>query len=146
MTKKGVVVEKIKIPFTIKKEERNLIRNAYDDGVRAVNFETASYVRRKLPRLLKRLAKSDEDWLRTVADTARAFFDLIETNNELPAKAKTELLAALHYLCHPFEVIPDHVPGRGYADDALVLNMCLQRLKSQGFEFPARDLSKQEWS
>ncbi len=44
------------------------------------------------------------------------------------------LLAALFYLCDPYDVIPDRVPGTGFVDDAIVLNDCLQRIEQEGPE------------
>jgi uncharacterized membrane protein YkvA (DUF1232 family) len=43
---------------------------------------------------------------------------------------RRHILAALHYLCHPFDVMPDFGPS-GYVDDALVINRCLSVLRNR---------------
>lgn len=144
-------MEKIKIPFVVTREERAQIREAYLDGIESADSEKVSYIVGNLPKVLKRLKKSDEDWHVEMAVIAEHFAFLLRRESGVAQGARRELVAALYYLCHPFEVIPDYVPGRGYADDALVLNTCLSRLRQRGVNLemsaedhrPRKDLESQ---
>ena len=125
-------MENIKIPVTVTREERAAIRETYLAGIGEADSEKVSYIIKNLPRVLKRLRRSDEVWHEQIANVAERFADLLHPESGVAKSGRKELVAALYYLCHPFEVIPDYVPGRGYADDALVLNMCLSRLRQRG--------------
>ncbi|MCO8123531.1 YkvA family protein [Stieleria sp. TO1_6] len=134
-------MEKIKIPFVVTREERAQIREAYLSGIESADAEKLNYIVENLPKVLRRLKKSDEAWHVQIADVAERFRTLLHRRSGVAAVGRRELVAALYYLCHPFEVIPDYVPGRGYADDALVLNTCMSRLRQRGIklEEPSRD-------
>lgn len=41
------------------------------------------------------------------------------------------VLAALFYLCNPYDIIPDRVRGTGFVDDAVVMNSCLRRVEEE---------------
>ena len=42
------------------------------------------------------------------------------------SEVRRSVLAALFYLCNPYDVIPDFTPGSGFADDAHVMNLCFK--------------------
>jgi uncharacterized membrane protein YkvA (DUF1232 family) len=132
-------MRRIKIPFTVSREERAQIKESYLAGVQSANAEKVVYIAKNLPKVLRRLKKSEEIWHQQMADTAEVFASLLRKESGISRSARKELVATLYYLCHPFEVIPDHVPGRGYADDALVLNTCLSRLRQLGLKLEIED-------
>ena len=125
-------MDRIKIPFVVTREERAEIKQAYQATVECAGEEHLQYISSTLPAVLKRLNKADEDWLVSMAIVANQLASLIETDSAVPNSARRQIVGALYYLCDPFEVIPDYVPGRGYADDALVLNTCLSELRQCG--------------
>jgi uncharacterized membrane protein YkvA (DUF1232 family) len=43
-------------------------------------------------------------------------------------EVQSSILAALFYLCNPYDVIPDFTPGTGFVDDAFVINLALKVL------------------
>lgn len=43
-------------------------------------------------------------------------------------EVRASILAALFYLCNPYDVIPDFIPGTGFVDDAYVLNISIKVL------------------
>ena len=46
-------------------------------------------------------------------------------------EVRCAILAALFYICNPYDVIPDHTPGKGYIDDAFVINMCFDIIQKK---------------
>lgn len=49
----------------------------------------------------------------------------------LAAEERTRILGALIYLCDPEDLIPDHVPGLGFLDDAIYAELVIRELKSE---------------
>ena len=49
----------------------------------------------------------------------------------LPKKDPTRVLNALAYFTEPEDLIPDHVPGIGYLDDAIMIELVVRELKHE---------------
>ncbi len=49
----------------------------------------------------------------------------------LPRLEREDVLAALAYLSEPNDLIPDNVPGLGYLDDAIMVELLLRDLRHQ---------------
>ena len=124
----------IKLPLRIGGDLRERIEKSYGEAIRQVGEAEELYVRSKLPGVLARLTRGTQDWRSEVAFTASAIFkasenpDRASTANGSP---RAVAFAALFYLCNPYDVIPDRVPGTGFADDAVVLNECMRRIEQE---------------
>ena len=49
----------------------------------------------------------------------------------LPAEERNRVLCALVYFCDPEDLIPDNIPGLGYLDDAIMVELVLRELKHE---------------
>lgn len=49
----------------------------------------------------------------------------------LPKKDTTRVLNALAYFTEPEDLIPDHVPGIGYLDDAIMIELVVRELRHE---------------
>ncbi len=49
----------------------------------------------------------------------------------LPRPVKTRILAALSYLADPNDIIPDTVPGLGFLDDAIMIELVSEQLRHE---------------
>jgi uncharacterized membrane protein YkvA (DUF1232 family) len=49
----------------------------------------------------------------------------------LGAEDRSRVIAALTYFCAPDDVIPDSVPGVGYLDDAIYVELVMRELKAE---------------
>jgi uncharacterized membrane protein YkvA (DUF1232 family) len=66
------------------------------------------FVTRRVTSLKKLIsALSDEEW-------------------QLPDDEKTEILTSIAYFCEPEDLIPDNIPGLGYLDDAIMIELVIQ--------------------
>lgn len=81
----------------------------------------------------KRLIRSVDDLI----NSNNFSEDLIGTIHKIgkalisgPMSVKVMAFAALAYLVMPFDLVPDFIPIAGFADDALVLGMILDRIAS----------------
>jgi uncharacterized membrane protein YkvA (DUF1232 family) len=85
-----------------------------------------------------------EDLLKLIGDTAAPGFVrdrlaklrlLIEMLTDiewrLPHKEATRVLNALAYFAEPEDLIPDHIPGLGFLDDAIMIELVVRELKHE---------------
>lgn len=49
----------------------------------------------------------------------------------LPDPDATRVLNALAYFCEPEDLIPDHVPGLGFLDDAIMIELVVRELRHE---------------
>ncbi len=127
----------IKLPLRVGDDLRERIEKSYSDAIHQVGEAEDSYVRSKLPEVLANLGRGSQDWRSEVAVTASAIFKVYEDPANADAfvgESKPMLLAALFYLCNPYDIIPDRVPSTGFVDDAVVLNNCVQRIEHEAPE------------
>ena len=122
----------IKLPLRIGTDLRQRVEKSYAEAIRQVGEAEELYVRSKLPNVLARLTKGSQDWRSEVALTGSAILEAYDDPDHMSKEdrnLRATLLAALFYLCNPYDIIPDRVPSTGFADDAVVLNDCLRRLE-----------------
>ena len=49
----------------------------------------------------------------------------------LPHQDATRVLNALAYFAEPEDLIPDHIPGLGFLDDAIMIELVVRELKHE---------------
>jgi uncharacterized membrane protein YkvA (DUF1232 family) len=124
----------INIPTKIDKTLRTRILAAYEEAIDDLDSEELLYIQAKLPRVIKRLKTRPAEWPSPLADVATALVQAFKhpsNNQNVKTELSRRILAALFYLCDPFDIVPDHTPGEGYVDDALVLNECVEYIRKQ---------------
>ncbi|MDN4502747.1 YkvA family protein [Alteromonadaceae bacterium BrNp21-10] len=50
---------------------------------------------------------------------------------QLPEESRQEVLTSLSYFCEPDDLIPDHIPGLGYLDDAIMIELVVNDLADE---------------
>lgn len=50
---------------------------------------------------------------------------------QLSEEERTRVLGALVYFCDPDDIIPDHIPGLGFLDDAIYVEIVIRELKAE---------------
>ena len=118
----------VDLPHSLDRETQRQISEAYEQAIDDVGADELQYIRQRLPKVIKRLNKEPGSWLAQMASVTTVLTDVAKTK-QLNQRANREVVAALFYLCNPFDVIPDHDPEKGYWDDAFMLNLCLKRMK-----------------
>ncbi len=124
----------IKLPIRVGSDLAERVETSYAEAIQQVGEEEAAFVRSKLPKVLANLNRGSQDWQTEVALTAGAISKTYEDSDWASAASEAQkavLLAALFYLCNPFDIIPDRVRGTGFIDDAVVLNSCLRRIEQE---------------
>lgn len=124
----------IKLPIRVGRDLSERVERSYAEAIRQVGEAEAIYVRDKLPKVLANLNRGSQDWQSEVALTANAVFKVYEDADCTSAasdRTRAIILAALFYLCNPYDIIPDRVRGTGFVDDAVVLNSCLRQIEQE---------------
>src|SRR5262245_42715648 len=94
-------------------KEREVTAAAVDLIKRAREAEPPDYVRERLDRLAQIVQMSyDDEW-------------------RIPDVVKRRIMAALSYLTDPEDIIPDHVPGLGFLDDAIMIELISHELRHE---------------
>ncbi|MBA3563006.1 MAG: DUF1232 domain-containing protein [Gammaproteobacteria bacterium] len=106
----------------IMREARNAIKDLDQATIVRAAHDLLKEIRSvKVPQfILERLAKletmigmvTDEEW-------------------KLPDSEKTRVLNALAYFSEPEDLIPDHIPGLGFLDDAIMIELVVRELKHE---------------
>jgi uncharacterized membrane protein YkvA (DUF1232 family) len=88
--------------------EEQVIAKANELCVEMENANIPDFVSQRLVSL-KRLinALNDAEW-------------------QLPEDERTEILTSLAYFTEPHDLVPDNIPGLGYLDDAIMIELVLQ--------------------
>ena len=56
---------------------------------------------------------------------------LTDSEWQLPAEETRRVLSALAYFSEPEDLIPDHIPGLGFLDDAIMVELVVRELKHE---------------
>jgi uncharacterized membrane protein YkvA (DUF1232 family) len=125
----------ISIPVEVPSDTLQQVNAAFRNSLSEITESEEQYVERKIESMIERLKRSQTRWVRDTGAKAQLLWALYNDDKFFSSVAgskeiRTTITAALFYLCNPFDIIPDHVPVIGFADDALVINHCIRRLKS----------------
>lgn len=117
-------------------EEKRSIRKAYQALLKDLGASHELYVQQTVARTIRGLISQPGSFRYRIGIVASCLLDLYidsgmraEPSISISDSGRARILAALHYLCDPMDLIPDYTPGRGFSDDAYVLELCIRGLK-----------------
>jgi uncharacterized membrane protein YkvA (DUF1232 family) len=124
----------ISLPEKLEKSLRDQILSAYEHAVEEVienGNDEKDYIAKRLPKIIHTLKKRPNCWHAKIAVYAEVLYNYVLVHEDSPKKTQIRpyAIASLFYLCNPFDVIPDYTAGRGYLDDAFVINTCVKTIK-----------------
>ena len=123
---------KIELRTSVTTALRKEIKAHYFNAVAECGNEEIEYINLKIERVVKRLERSSSALEKDLAAYSCALYDLIieETKFGFEEYHK-DIVAALFYLCNPYDVIPDFNTQDGYLDDAIVVNICINEIRAK---------------
>lgn len=138
----------------IMREARKAAANASPEDIVASAAELLKDVGKTgIPKFVAERLDKLETMIRMLADHEWA----------LPHPDATRVLNALAYFCEPEDLIPDHIPGLGFLDDAIMIELVVRELQHEieayrdfcdyranrapkpGVRDETRDVSREEW-
>ncbi|MDH4107340.1 MAG: YkvA family protein [Gammaproteobacteria bacterium] len=70
------------------------------------------------------------EFIRTRFDALKTMIDMLSDHEwRLPEEDAARVLNALAYFAEPEDLIPDHIPGLGFLDDAIMIELVVRELK-----------------
>ncbi len=124
----------LKITFTLDEDDiayyRQLFRRARK-GAAGVEAARISRAARKLVESVRE-AKKTPSFVKEAADELEALIEMVQDEEwALPRSVASEVLAALAYFANPKDLIPDHLPGLGFLDDAIMIRIMSEQFKHE---------------
>lgn len=123
----------IDVTDSLPREIKHLIDGSVESALPQIGEEEFFYIGRNFERKAEAVQMSRIPWVRDLAREMQVLHELYRSytdgERDLSESAVAWIGATLFYFVNPYDIIPDHVPGRGYLDDAYVLNRCVHELK-----------------
>jgi uncharacterized membrane protein YkvA (DUF1232 family) len=141
---------KFKVSFTLDESDAEYFRNLYRKAKRGAKSQNPEQIIRDA-RSIVRDVRSSKKTPSFVEDAITVLADLVDLIQDeayaAPQKVRSEVLAALAYFSDPEDLIPDHVPGLGFLDDAIMVKFIEEEFKHELWGYrkfrKSRDVSEQ---
>ncbi len=123
-----------KVSFTLDEEDANYFRDLYRKAKAAARDcdpnEVVSSARALVARV--RGAPKTPRFVVEAIETLEDLAQLIEDKDyAVPRSVSDQVIAALAYFANPDDLIPDHIPGLGFLDDAIMVKFIGEEFKHE---------------
>ena len=109
-------------------EQRKRAERAIDEMAKKSDPDQRSKIDRQFADKLARL-EENEQASPEMLEHLKLFWRMFNApDDQVPWKAKAQIMAALAYFVSPFDLIPDLAGKLGYLDDAMVLRIVARRI------------------
>jgi len=124
----------LEITFTLSDRDLARFQDIVDKARTCVNCEESmGEIEAAARKLLAETDHSDmPDFISERLKKLGVVIDMINDREwNLSAEERRQVLVALAYLCEPDDLIPDHIPGLGFLDDAIYAEIVLNELRNE---------------
>ena len=122
------------ITFTLSDDDLARFQAIVDKARTAVEDDTAAENIEQAARDLLRQTRETElpEFISTRMARLNIVIDMINDEEwNLSEDERRHVISALAYLCDPEDLIPDHIPGLGFLDDAIYAEIVLGELRNE---------------
>ncbi len=123
-----------KVTFTLDESDASYFRNLYRKAKREAKDLDPDQILRDARAIVKQVRHSKKtpafvvDAIAVLADLT----DLIRDEAyDAPKRVRDEVLAGIAYFANPDDLIPDHIPGLGFLDDAIMIKFIEDEFKNE---------------
>ena len=147
-------MSKFKVTFTLEEADANYFRGLYRKAKKGARDADRDDVIREARAIVKTV-RSNKKTPRFVVDAISVLEDLTDIIRDedyaAPQKVRDAVLAGIAYFSNPEDLIPDHIPGLGFLDDAIMVKFIEDEFKHELWGYrrfkKARDTAEQRpWS
>jgi uncharacterized membrane protein YkvA (DUF1232 family) len=112
---------------------RRLVVAFVENAAQEMGEEEFFYVGRQFERKATAVSESRIPWVQHLSAEMTHLYSIYKAHSEGEMQLTEEVVSligsTLYYFVNPHDIIPDHIPGRGYLDDAFVFNRCVKTLR-----------------
>lgn len=123
-----------KVTFTLDEEDARYFRDLYRTAKENAAEVDSAKILREVKKLIARVREA-ERIPSFVSEAVLTLEDLIQMLEDeaydLPKAEATRALTALAYFSNPHDVVPDHIPGLGFLDDAIMMKFVEEEFKHE---------------
>jgi uncharacterized membrane protein YkvA (DUF1232 family) len=147
-------MSKFKVTFTLDEQDANYFRNLYRKARRGAADADSQEVIDAARQIVHDVRKSKKtpQFVKDAIEVLEDLADLIQDESyAAPKKVRDDVLAGIAYFSNPEDLIPDHIPGLGFLDDAIMVKFIEDEFKHELWGYrkfrKRRDSSEQRpWS
>jgi uncharacterized membrane protein YkvA (DUF1232 family) len=125
---------KFKVTFTLDESDAQYFQNLYRKAKKGAKDQQPEQIIQDAREIVKDVRASQKTPL-FVQEAIAVLADLVDLIQDddyaAPQKVHTEVLAALAYFSDPEDLIPDHIPGLGFLDDAIMVKFIEDEFKHE---------------
>jgi uncharacterized membrane protein YkvA (DUF1232 family) len=144
------MASKFKVSFTLDEADASYFQNLYRKAKKGAKAQSRDQIISDARAIVKDVqsAKKTPSFVREAIETLADLVELIQDEDyAAPQRVQIEVLAALAYFSDPEDLIPDHIPGLGFLDDAIMVKFIEDEFKHELWGFrkfrKSRDTSEQ---
>jgi uncharacterized membrane protein YkvA (DUF1232 family) len=129
----------MKISFELSDKDLRYFRRVLQKVRKGRNAENEDVILREAEALLEEVARTDApQYVQKRIAQLGQLIEMVEDKDwRLEGADRKRVLNALAYFADPDDLIPDRVPGLGYLDDAIMVELVVQDLKHEIEAFEA---------
>ena len=123
----------LKVSFQLSDSDLEYLRKLMRDSRRALKNGDGEAITTATKRLLGEMERAGvSDFVRERMDGLQNLCNMVEDSEWcLEAEDRDRVLGAMAYFCDPKDMIPDQIPGLGYLDDAVLVEIVCQDLRHE---------------
>jgi uncharacterized membrane protein YkvA (DUF1232 family) len=122
------------ITFTLSDQDLEHFQNIVDKAKSAMaSTESAEQIEAAARQLITDAKSTDlPEFIGDRLSKLEVVINMVSDDEwQLSDEERKRVLGALVYFCDPEDLIPDHIPGLGFLDDAIYVELVIRELKSE---------------
>ena len=126
-------MEDLKITFTLSEKDVAHLRRLIRRATQSASGESETSILAGAEKFFKdaRAADPPQYVLDRVAKLDSLVQMVRDEDYQIPPNVRKKVLGALAYLAHPADLIPDSIPGLGFLDDAIMVELIARDLRHE---------------